>query len=161
MKQLVVLVADKNMEFTVRGLLQRILRVEQITEFDFDIFPHPGHDPGIYNYSHEFLRGLSQSYHYCMAILDRKGSGQDELNREEIETEIERKLAGNGWDRKSCAIAISPELENWVWVKSVRLQEAIGWNLDKTVYNWLTDENWMEGSQSKPPRPKEAFEAAL
>ncbi|OQX76564.1 MAG: hypothetical protein B6D64_09640 [Bacteroidetes bacterium 4484_276] len=86
MKDLIVLVADKNMEFTLRGVLQRIPKVEQITKIDFDVFPHPRHDPGIYNYSHEFLRGLTQSYRYCIAILDHEGSGQEKLSREEIET---------------------------------------------------------------------------
>lgn len=161
MKDLIVLVADKNMEFTLRGVLQRIPRVEHITELDFDIFPYPGHDPGIYNYSHVFLKGLTQSYTYCMAILDHEGSGQNDLRREEIETNIEQNLADNGWDNSSCAIAISPELENWIWVNSARLHEAIAWNQGENIYNWLIDYGWMAEGDSKPLRPKEALEAAM
>lgn len=161
MKDLIVLVADKNMEFALKGVLQRIPEVEQIKNFEFDVFPHPGHDPGIYNYSHEFLRGLTQSYKYCIAILDHEGSGQDDLCREEIETNIEQNLAVNGWGNSSCAIAISPELENWIWVNSARLHEAIVWNQSENIYYWLIDNEWMAKGGSKPLRPKEALEAAL
>ena len=40
MKDLIVLTADKNTEFLLRGLLPRIPEIERINPFSFDIFPH-------------------------------------------------------------------------------------------------------------------------
>jgi hypothetical protein len=47
MKDLVFLVADKNMEYTVRGLLSSPARL-QIRAIKFDIRVHDKSDPGCY-----------------------------------------------------------------------------------------------------------------
>lgn len=161
MKDLVILVADKNMEFTLKGVLERIPAVENIKVFDFDIYTHPEHDPGIYQNSHEFLRMLRPNYNYCMAILDHEGSGQETKSRIEIENEIEHNLSINGWDDHCCAVVISPELENWMWINSVHLRNAIGWNQEKNIFDWLIDEGFKSKEETKPARPKESLEAAL
>jgi hypothetical protein len=61
MKDLVCLVADKNMEAALRGLLERhqALRLRQLS---FDLQVHPRRDPGCYNAAHEFLQPLRASY---------------------------------------------------------------------------------------------------
>ncbi len=161
MKDLIVLVADKNMEFTLKGVLEKIPMIENIREFDFNIITHSGHDPGVYNYAHEFLRNFSQYFRYSMAILDHEGSGQENLSREEAETRIEQKLAANGWNGSSCSIVISPELENWIWVNALQIHRAITWNQDQHIYNWLINNGWLNEGESKPNRPKEALESAL
>ena len=161
MKDLVILVADKNMEFTFRGVLERIPNVENIESVDFDVFHHPGHDPGIYHYSHELLRGLAQSYSYCITVLDHEGSGQEDKDRKDVESDIEHNLSVNGWNERCCAIAIFPELENWIWVNSARLHEAVVWSQGESIYRWLVNNGWMDEGADKPSRPKEALEATL
>ena len=158
MKDLVVLVADKNMEFTVRGLLERMPRSENIRNITYDIFNHPENDPGILNHSHDFLRPLTQEYNYCMVLLDHEGCGHEQQSREEIEATIEHNLSANGWADRCCAIVISPELENWMWVNEVRLKNAIGWRNDTNIYQWLEEQDLKDADKPKPVRPKETFE---
>jgi hypothetical protein len=45
-KDLVVLAADKNTEFTVRGLLDSRTAALGIRRVVFDVYPHPERDPG-------------------------------------------------------------------------------------------------------------------
>ena len=161
MKDLIVLVADKNMEFTLRGILERIPNVENIESLNFDIYSHPGHDPVIYNDSHDLLRGLTNSYRYCIAILDHEGSGQENRDNAEVESDIENNLSVNGWNERCCAVAISPELENWIWVNSTHLHEAVSWQQQTDIYQWLVDKGFNNENSNKPEKPKEAFEAVL
>ncbi len=60
-------------------------------------------------------------------------------------------------------IVIDPELENWVWSRSIHVATALGWR-DPTldVREWLLDQNYLaDTTQSKPTPPKEAMEAVL
>ena len=161
MNDLIVLVADKNMEFLIRGLLPRIPAIEQVQKFGFDVLVHPYRDPGIYNEAHDFLRFFTDKYLRGIVILDHAGCGREEKTREEIEADIEDNLSQSGWDDRACAIAIDPELENWIWVKEVRIREAISWEDATRIYDWLHESGWKHPEEPKPTRPKEAFEAAL
>lgn len=161
MKDLIVLVADKNMEFLLRGLLPRIPVIEQIKKFNFEVIVHTYRDPGIFNESHEFLRTFIDKFRYEIVILDIEGSGHENMTREQIENHIEGNLSIAGWNNLSCAIAISPELENWIWVNEVRMQSAISWDSEIGLYDWLIQNEWKNQDESKPKNPKEAFEAAI
>ena len=44
-KDLIILVADKNMEFAVRGILTR-LEALGIRDITYDLYVHPERDPG-------------------------------------------------------------------------------------------------------------------
>ncbi len=161
MKDLIVLVADKNMDFLIRGLFPRIPKIEQVREFSFEPLVHPYQDPGIYNEAHDFLRPFTSKYAHAIVILDHAGCGREEKTREEIEQDIESKLAQSGWQNRVCAIVIEPELENWIWVSEVRVAEAISWENATGIYDWLHKNNWKEKEELKPARPKEALEATL
>jgi hypothetical protein len=161
MKDLIVLVADKNMEFLLRGLLPRIPVIEGIRNFNFEIIVHTYRDPGIFNQSHEFLRSFIDKFRYAIVILDFEGSGHENLTREQIETHIEENLSVAGWNSRSCAIAINPELENWIWVNEVRMQNAISWDSEIGLYDWLIQNGIKKADELKPKNPKEAFEAAI
>ncbi len=54
-RDLIVLVADKNIEFTIKGLLSRppALAIREITSY---VVPHPERDPGCLLRAPEFLR---------------------------------------------------------------------------------------------------------
>jgi hypothetical protein len=162
MKDLIVLTADKNMEFLVRGLFPRIPQIEHFRNFNFDPLIHPHRDPGIYNEADEFLRNFINKYRYALVILDRIGCGREEKSREEIESEIENKLVQSGWNNNRVStIAIDPELENWIWVNEIRMKEAISWDQEINIYDWLHQNNLKEVTNVKPSQPKEAFESAL
>ena len=162
MKDLIVLVADKNMEFLIQGLFPRIPSVERTVQvFSFDSLVHPYRDPGIYNEADDFLRSFMDEYSYAMVILDHAGCGREEKTREEIERDIEGKLFQSGWQDRACAITIEPELENWIWVSEVRIAKAISWEDANGIYNWLHENDWKTPEELKPSHPKEAFEAAL
>lgn len=162
MKKIIFLVADKNMEFLMRGLLPRIPVVEHIESFEFERFIHPYRDPGVFQEAHEFLRSFSSTFNHAVVMLDRMGSGQEAMPRQEIEHTLEQRLSKTGWgNERACALCIDPEIENWVWVAGARMQAAIGWADTKGIYDWLHENTLKQPGDIKPTQPKEAFESAL
>ncbi len=69
MTDLFVLVADKNMEFLLKGLLPRIPSIENTIEFSFEIVIHPLRDPGVYKNAHTFLKQYANLYKFCLVVL--------------------------------------------------------------------------------------------
>ena len=82
-KDLVILVADKDIEFAVRGLLSRGpsfgIRLPL-----FDTYVHPERDPGCFLKGHDFLRPFYRTYSYAMVMFDCEGSGRENNAREEL-----------------------------------------------------------------------------
>lgn len=158
---LVVLVADKNMEFAVKGLLMRP-RALGIRALNAKILVHPHHDSGCRTRSQELLRPFINRCAYGIVMFDREGCGEDEKTREELESNVERTLTRNGWTDRAVAIVISPELETWVWSDSPVIDEVCGWKeTSMSVRKWLDGMGrWADGTP-KPDRPKESFEAVL
>jgi len=160
-RDLVVLAADKDMELTLKGLLPRYqaLGTRQI---DFEIFMHPGHDPGCRAQGVEFLRNFCNQFEHAILIFDREGSGRDEQRVEDLETELEAQLVQNGWDDRAAAIALDPELEIWIWSDSIEVDQVMGWaGRDPSLRQWLADQEYFRPSHPKPVEPKTAFRAAL
>jgi hypothetical protein len=54
-KPLLIITADKNAEFAIKELVRRPAALE-IRPVDFDCFPHPRRDNGVFNEAHNFLR---------------------------------------------------------------------------------------------------------
>ena len=125
MRDLVVLAADKNMEFAVKGLIARAAALG-IREILSDVFVHPHHDPGCLLEGHDFLRLYTKSHRHALVILDRGGSGREDLSRESLEQELEGLLSQSGWENRAAAIAIDPELEIWVWSGSPHVDAVLG-----------------------------------
>ncbi|MGQ9503834.1 MAG: methylation-associated defense system protein MAD4 [Thermogutta sp.] len=157
---LVILASDKNTQFALEGLFNRPqdLGIRPITR---TIFVHDRRDPGILKEAHEFMRPYLKNARYSLAVLDREGCGRERLSREEIEIEIEQKMAKNGWQGRCAAIAIDPELEIWVWMPANCVAQVLGWEDFPTLKAWLCGEGLAEWGSQKPNRPKEAMEAAL
>ena len=62
--------------------------------------------------------------------------------REEIQEEVEIGLTRNGWEGRSKAIVIDPELEVWVWSRSPIVAEVLGWDTDiEALRRWLESED--------------------
>jgi hypothetical protein len=161
MIDLIVLVADKNMEFLFKGLLPRLPIIENVNEFTFEIYVHPHRDPGIRTSSDEFLSSFRDKFRYALIVLDHEGSGEEDLDRTLLEDFIYQSTLKVGWDDRTCVIAVSPEIENWIWVNSNRVHSAIGWTDPVDIYDWLVENGMKLPDLVKPTRPKEAFEAAL
>ena len=161
LKDLVILVADKNMEFSVTGLLSRYPSLG-FRELSAEVFVHPHKDPGCLLRGHEFLRPFTRQYRHALIMLDREGSGREEMAREELEKEIESRLHSSGWSDRAAAVVLDPELEVWVWSDSPVVDLALGWKGRKPhLREWLISEGYLAPTQSKPKRPKDAVERAL
>ena len=159
LKDLIVLVADKNMRSALSGLLDRCGRLG-IRPISFHgPHVHPKRDPGVYRLSHEFLRSFQRTATYALVIFDRDGCGSTQT-REDLERQVEIRLAQNGWPDRSVVIVIDPELENWVWSDSPRVAAALGWQHDE-LRRWLAESGYYQEGALKPTSPKEAVEEAL
>jgi hypothetical protein len=160
-KDLIVLVADQDMLFSLRGLLSRPASLG-IRAVEYDVYPHPHHDPACLLEAHDFLRPFVRSYARALVVFDREGCGQEQKPRDELERIVEMHLARNGWDVRAAAIAIDPELENWVWSNSPQVDLALGWRgRQPSLWEWLVHDGFTQVRYQKPTRPKEAMEKAL
>jgi len=160
-KDLVILAADKNIEYMLRGVLSRpqALNVEPLV---CDFFIHPEHDPGCLLKGVSFLGSFVNIYSHALILFDREGCGQEKLERETLENNLEADLANSGWGNRASAIVLDPELEVWVWSDSPHVEVALGWK-DKqpNLKSWLVDKGFLKAQDIKPDRPKEAMEVAL
>jgi hypothetical protein len=161
---LIVLVADTDMEWTMRTLLEKRVDSLGIRSLRFEVRRHHGRDPGVFKDAHNFLRLYLRRARHALVLLDREGSGQEHrLAAQDIEAELERRLRQNGWtdaegQPRATAIALDPELEIWVWSRSPHVAQVLGLpqaELQQVLENILTT------PEGKPQRPKEAMLAAL
>lgn len=160
-RDLVVLVADKQMEFSVRGLLER-RRALRIQPISFEIFAHPAKDPGCRRKSHDFLRPFHRQYRFALVMFDREGCGSEGQTREELEAEIEQRLAQSGWENRAASVVLDPELEIWVWSDSPEVDRALDWSgRQPNLRSWLKTEGFVTEEGAKPEQPKEAMQRAL
>ena len=160
-KDLVVLVADKNMEYAVRGLLERHASLGT-RAVKYDIFVHPQHDPGCLRESHAFLQGLSRNFDRALVILDREGCGRESASRIALEAEIEDRLSQSGWGDRAAAVVLDPELEIWVWSDSAHVDKALGWGTqERDLKSALRKKGLLSEGAPKPNEPKAAMEFAL
>ena len=159
---LVILVADKDMEETVRGLLSRPLELG-IRSVIFRIFIHAwGHDPQCLNNAHAFLQPSIGRYARALVMLDRHGSGQESKSRERLEKTLTKKLSRSGWKNRAAAIVIDPELEQWVWTNCEEVATCLGWpNAYDGMRNFLQGQHLWPAHEVKPSDPKEAYLKAI
>ncbi|MBN1472868.1 MAG: hypothetical protein JW925_13925 [Syntrophaceae bacterium] len=163
MKELIILVADKNTQFTLEGVLTRhqAFRMRKLTREDIDIYVHPLRDPGVYKEAAAFLRPYQNHYRYALVFLDREGSGQENKTADDIAAELKTELERTGWTNRAEVIVLDPELEIWAWVNSSHLATHTGWTDLRSLRDFVRDHGFWQDSVSKPDRPKEAFEALL
>ena len=161
-KDLIVLVADRNMKYAVSGLLSRPKAIG-IREIIPDIYVNQWRDSGCLLHSCDFMRPFANQFNHALVMLDHEGCGQEQKkSRIELESRIESQLANAGWDDRAAAIVIDPELENWVWSDSPHVDSVLGWEgKDPDLRSWLTTQGFLNDSQGKPVPPKKAMEEAL
>ncbi|NEQ48438.1 MAG: hypothetical protein F6K00_34875 [Leptolyngbya sp. SIOISBB] len=156
MKDCVFLVADKNMEATFRGFLERekFHLSLGVGPFDFDVIVDSGgNDPGVYNYGHELLMPYQKTHRYAVVVLDQAWEGAPASH--EIEQDIMANLTASGWTATDCTvIVIVPELEAWIWQDSPHLETAFQFNrakLDVGMRDWLKENGLWPEDAVKPP----------
>ncbi len=160
-KDLMVLVADSQMEFAVKGLLTRSDAIG-IRSLSVDIHVHPAKDPGCLLRGHEFLRPFHRQYCHALIMLDHEGCGQEQRHRIDLEKELEQRLSSSGWGERAAAVILDPELEVWVWSDSPEVDAVLGWtNRTPCLASWLREKGFLESDAKKPSQPKEALECAL
>jgi len=124
MQDLMILVADKNMEESIAGVCNRPEALG-IRPFSHQILVHPGRDPGSLSEGVEFLRPFQRQFAHALLIFDRVGSGRETHSRIELETALEEQLAISGWGERAGVVVIDPELEAWVWSDSPHVDRIL------------------------------------
>lgn len=158
---LVVLVADKDMEQAMRGLLQRrqSLAIRTLT---FNIFSHPEHDPACARHGVEFLSNLSKQYDHGLLLFDHQGCGREGDAPETLQQSLNDEFMRTEWADRAKAIVIAPELEAWIWSESPNVDVVAGWHgRSPRLREWLVAQGLLLEGESKPHDPKQAFHAAL
>ena len=161
---LIILVADRNTQFLMQGLLTRhkSFGIKDLSASLDHIFVHFQRDAGCYNQCSEFLRPFSLDYQFALVIFDHEGSGQENRSREDIEKELEEKLSLSGWGNRAKVIVLEPEIESWVWSNSPHVETVLGWEeKNPDLKTWLQNKGFLQPNQTKPTRPKEAVEEAM
>ncbi len=156
---LVLLVADANMEQTVKGLLSRpeALGIRAVT---FEVIKHVERDPGCLKGA-DLLRLYRDRYRHALVLFDREGSGREGSSREVLERDLEERLASD-WGERARVVVLDPELEAWLWSDSPHVDAVLGWGgRAQSLRSWLVDRNLLVAGAVKPQRPKEAAEKAL
>jgi len=157
---LVCLVADKNMEATIQGLLSR-WRALSIREIYFKTLVHPRHDPGCFHDSEQVLRPFHRCADHALVLLDGAWDGAPG-NASQLQSKLQSCLDnafGLGWAR---AVVIDPELEAWVFSGSPHVENVFGWRgRQPSLRQALHQQGYWPSNARKPTRPKEAVEYAL
>lgn len=158
---IVILVADKNTDYGMRGLLSRP-KALGIRPIQARILVHPGRDPGCAREAEKLLRPLAHQYQHALVIFDHRGSGQEALRADALSDDVRDRLAAAGWGDRAETIVIDPELEIWVFAQSPNVERCLGWRGARgTLRRWLEHENLWRPDQPKPGSPKEALDRVL
>ena len=159
MSDLVILVADIQLEKTIQTLLDERRSSLGLGPGVCDIFRHAGNDPGVYRGAGAFLASFTGQYRYALVLLDVawEGSSGDAT---EIEQKIQRDLDACGWQGRSEVIALDPELEAWVWADSPHVPRILGMSWAQIKALGEQKDYWAPG-EGKPAHPKELLEDVL
>lgn len=154
MLDLGLVVADKNMDFTLRGILARpeALGIRKIA---YQIVVHPGHDGGVRTAGPETLATLQGKTNHGIVMLDLEGSGA-EGDDYSVEAELDERLRAK-WGHRAKAIVIKPELDAWVWGSDNAIRQVLDCSIID-IRGWLQSQGFEFSSDRKPARPKEAFQ---
>jgi hypothetical protein len=156
-KDLVVLAADADIEYAIRGILGRhqSLGIRALT---FDVFVHAEHDPGCRTRGATFLVNHAPRYRHGLVVFDHDGCG-DDRPRTDVERSVDGELQ-NHWQDRARTVVIAPEVENWLWSASPHVATVLGWEGRDLRAELVRQRLWDDGA-TKPKDPKAAVEFAL
>lgn len=109
MKDLVILVADKDLEHAMKGLLARPAALG-IRAVEADIFVEPQHDPACARYGVEFISNFSRQYRHGLLMFDHNGSGMETTDPRELQEILNKRLAQSAWGERAKAIVPEPAI---------------------------------------------------
>lgn len=157
MQDLVLLVADKNMQFALRGALERpqALGVRPIS---YDFRTHMGRDGGVRTTGPDVLNGERSRFSHALMVLDYEGCGRENVAASVLEAELDERLQAT-WGANAKAIVIEPEVDVWLWGADNALREALQWPEVGPIRDWLRGKGFEFNADGKPLRPKEALDA--
>jgi len=158
MKDLILLVADKNMHFALRGALNRPESLG-IRPINVEFIVHPGRDGGARKTGPELIALKRSAAQRGLVVLDYEGCGASEPAMELEEKLIARMRSR--WEDKGSALVIEPELDIWMWGAENTLKTTLNWHKENSPRDWLRNQGYEFNEQAKPNRPKEALEAVL
>jgi hypothetical protein len=155
---LVIVVADKDIEQAVLGLLTRAPSLGIRPALAMKVLVHPQRDPGVFKSGHDLIATFSDTASHALLILDHAWSGAP-ATPVEAETSVEERCAPAWRDRARC-VCIEPEVEAWVWSDSPHVASALGWSSLTELRTWLEREGLWGPAEHKPRDPKAAFQRA-
>jgi len=158
MKDLVVLVPDKNIEFALRGALGRpeALAIRPITH---ECRSRMGRDGGARATGVDVLARESRRFTHALLVFDLEGCGAEpDRSAADLESELDARLQML-WGGLARAIVIAPEADIGVWGSDNALRLAFNWPLDLGIRDWLKSKGFAFDARGKPERPKEALDA--
>jgi len=157
MQDLVVLVADKNMQFALKGALLRpqALGIRPITHA---FRSHMGRDGGVRSTGASVLASEQSRFQHALMLLDFEGCGQEDVDPLVLEAQLDQALQAV-WGSRAKAIVIAPEVDAWVWGSDNVLREVFDWPHASPIRDWLRGKGFAFDRTGKPLRPKEALDA--
>lgn len=157
MQDLVLLVADKNMHFALRGALAR-WQAMGTRSFTYEFRVHPGRDGGVRTSGSQVLARERSRFAHALMMHDLEGSGAHTADPLTVESDLNQELQAT-WGDDAKAIVIAPELDVWLWGADNALREVLQWPLDGPIRQWLQSKGFQISDDGKPARPKEALDA--
>ena len=162
MKDLWILVADADIEATMDGLLTHRQAALGIRSIEFTITRHLQRDPGCRRHAASTARSYVNDHRHALVLFDKVGSGDEGVERQCIQNDVEGDLRRNGWEERSKAIVIEPELETWVWSASPNVGKVLGWTKGTgALQDWLREHQLWPEDEAKPPDPKSALRRVM
>ena len=157
MQDLVILVADKNMQFALQGALSRPQALG-VRPFSFEFRSHMGRDGGVRTTGADVLAREVTRFRHALMLLDFEGCGQENDAPLVIEGQLDQHLQ-RLWNANAKAIVISPEVDAWLWGNDGVLRDVLHWPQDGSIRDWLRGKGFEFNADAKPVRPKEALDA--
>ncbi len=158
MKDLVILVPDKNIEFALRGALGRPAALA-IRPISHEYRTHMGRDGGARTTGVDVLAREHRRFTHALLVFDLEGCGAAVgVGADDLEGELNVRLQVL-WGARAKAIVIAPEADIWVWGSDNALRHAFNWTLELGIRDWLKLKGFAFDGHGKPDRPKEALDA--
>lgn len=157
MQDLVLLVADKNMQYALSGALSRPQALG-MRPISWEFRTHPARDGGVRTTGPQILAGECSRFQHALMVLDFEGCGADALDPLALEAELDQRVRDR-WKDSGKTIVIVPEVDVWVWGADNALREVFQWPLEGSIRDWLRQRGFEISPEGKPSRPKEALEA--
>lgn len=161
MKDLYVFTADADALAVIRSVLARPLAIG-IRPVTFKVNRHTGRDPGMVKNGPELVRMEVSKTEFKKLVLiwDHQGSGWEEKSVDRAREEIQIRLNQVTWEDRSEAVAVVPEIEEWLWHSPASLGGHLKTGLaqlNAMVQDFASKRN-LDCSTCKLRYPKEVFE---